>query len=204
VSVVGVAGDVHAVVASGGRVRRVVAGTTDRVRHEVDYALLAVRGAARVGSLDVAAQLLAGAEPGLGALQDALLGPALRLVGDNPVILVPPTRLHSAPWGAMPGLRERPVTVAPSASSWLRAHRAVVPAGRRVALVVGPGLTSGAAEVPQLATRYESVDVLRNAAATCDATLQALDGAWLGHVAAHGIFRGTTHSSRRWTWRTGQ
>jgi tetratricopeptide (TPR) repeat protein len=190
VSVVGVAGEVHAVVASGGRVRRVVAGTTDRVRHEVDYALLAVRGAARVGSLDVAAQLLAGAEPGLGALEDALLGPALRLVGDNPVILVPPTRLHSAPWGAMPGLRERPVTVAPSASSWLRAHRAIVPPGRRVALVAGPGLVSGAAEVPQLARRYESVEVLRNGAATCDATLQALDGAWLGHVAAHGTFRG--------------
>ena len=54
----------------------------------------------------------------------------------------------------MPSLRDRAVTVAPSALTWLRARRKRPPAERRVALVTGPGLATGGAEVAQLRSRY--------------------------------------------------
>jgi CHAT domain-containing protein len=89
----------------------------------------------------------------------------------------------------LPSLRERVVSVTPSASTWLRASRAEPPQGRRVALVVGPGLGTGGAEVPQLAERYPGATVLSGATATAERVLAALDGAWLAHIAAHGTFR---------------
>ena len=49
-------------------------------------------------------------------------------LGDGPVIIVPPGRLHAIPGALMPALRDRVVSVAPSARAWLRARRA--PAAR--------------------------------------------------------------------------
>lgn len=56
-------------------------------------------------------------------------------------------------------------------------------------LVVGPGLESGGAEVEVLAGRDPHARVLRDGSATVDACLDAMDGATLAHVAAHGRFR---------------
>ena len=63
------------------------------------------------------------------------------------------------------------------------------PRHRRVVLARGPGLASGGAEVPDRAKLYDDVTVLDDSAATADKVLSALDGAWLAHIAAHGIFR---------------
>ena len=57
------------------------------------------------------------------------------------------------------------------------------------AAVGGPGLAGGGAEVPPLAALYDDVTVLSGAQATAGRVLADLDGAWLGHVAAHGTFR---------------
>ena len=43
--------------------------------------------------------------------------------------------------------------------------------------------------MPLIARLYDDVTVLEDAAATADKVLPALDGAWLAHIAAHGIFR---------------
>jgi hypothetical protein len=118
-----------------------------------------------------------------------LLGPAAADVGDGPLVVVPPGRLHAVPWGMLPSLADRAVSVAPSAATWLRARRARPPARRRVALVVGPGLGGGGAEVPALAGRYADPTVLGEGTATADRVLAAIDGAWLAHLAAHGTFR---------------
>ena len=59
----------------------------------------------------------------------------------------------------------------------------------RSVLVLGPGLTAGRAEISQLAERYPAATVLAEGAATAEQVLRALDGAWLGHIAAHGTFR---------------
>ena len=123
------------------------------------------------------------------ALESSLLGSAAADLGDGPVVVVPAGRLGPVPWTLMPSLRDRPVTVAPSAFSWLRARRRQPPVQRRVALVAGPRLATGGAEVAQLRDRYPDAVLLGQGSATAGDVLRALDGAWLAHIAAHGTFR---------------
>ena len=122
-------------------------------------------------------------------LESAVLGGASAELGDGPVVVIPPARLGAVPWTLMPSLRDRVVTVAPSASSWLRARRMRPPSPRRVALVVGPGLATMGAEVEPLRSRYPEAVVHGHGSATADHVLSALDGAWLAHIAAHSTFR---------------
>jgi len=122
-------------------------------------------------------------------LESELLGAAAADLGDGPVVVVPPGRLRAVPWTLMPSLRGRAVTVAPSAATWMRARRTTPPAQRRVALVAGPGLGTGGAEVVQLRGRYPQAEMLGDGTATAARVLGALDGAWLAHIAAHGTFR---------------
>jgi tetratricopeptide (TPR) repeat protein len=122
-------------------------------------------------------------------LESALLGPVAAGLGDGPVVVVPPGRLRAVPWTLLPSLRDRVVTVAPSASTWIRARGTKAPARRRVALIVGPGLATGGAEVAQLRPRYPDVVMLGQGSATAEPVLGAMDGAWLAHIAAHGTFR---------------
>ncbi|TDC51645.1 CHAT domain-containing protein [Jiangella ureilytica] len=190
VSIVGLRGGrFHVVVARKGRLKHVVAGVSAAALDEVEYAKFALRGAA-VAADAVAGVLLSAAEPGLARLQETMLGPAVRELGDGPVVLVPPSTMQSVPWGALPALRERDVTVAPSAAAWLRARTSTPPADRRVALIAGADLASSGAEVGVLAGVYPDATVLTGDDATTDATLAALDGSWLAHVGAHGRYRG--------------
>ena len=122
-------------------------------------------------------------------LQDALLGPAARHLGDGSVVIVPPGKLHAIPWALTPALSDRVVTVVPSAGAWLRSHAAPPPTRHHVTLARGPGLTSDGAEVPAVAQLYDDVRVLTGGEATSEKVLFALDGAWLAHIAAHGVFR---------------
>jgi CHAT domain-containing protein len=122
-------------------------------------------------------------------LESALLGDAAAELGDGPVVVIPPARLGAVPWTLMPSLRDRVVTVAPSASAWLRARRMRPPSPRRVALVVGPGLATMGAEVAPLRSRYPDAVVHGHGSATAENVLGALDGAWLAHIAAHSTFR---------------
>jgi tetratricopeptide (TPR) repeat protein len=122
-------------------------------------------------------------------LESLLLGSAAAELGDGPVIVIPPGRLQAVPWTLMPSLHDRAVTVAPSALTWVRARHKRPPAHRRVALVVGPGLVTGGAEVAQMRSGYPESVMLGNGSATAEQVLGALDGAWLAHIAAHGTFR---------------
>lgn len=122
-------------------------------------------------------------------LQQALLGPAATELDGGPVLVVPPAALHAVPWALLPVLRSVPVVVAPSVSMWLRAGHLPAPRRRRVALVVGPGLDGGKDELQQIGTGYPDAVVLTDGQATAENTLAALDGAWIAHIAAHGLFR---------------
>jgi tetratricopeptide (TPR) repeat protein len=122
-------------------------------------------------------------------LESSLLGSAAAELGDGPVIVIPPGRLQAVPWTLMPSLRDRAVTVAPSALTWARARHKRPPTDRRVTLVVGPGLVTEGAEVAELHSRYPESVMLGNGSATAEHVLGALDGAWLAHIAAHGTFR---------------
>jgi len=122
-------------------------------------------------------------------LEKSLLGPAVTALGDGPLVIVPPGRLGAVPWTLMPSLRDRVVTVAPSAAAWMRARREKPPQERRTALIVGPGLVGAGAEVMQLHASYPEAVLLGQGSATAGRVLRALDGAWLAHIAAHGMFR---------------
>lgn len=122
-------------------------------------------------------------------LQATLLGPLAEALTAPDVVLVPPGRLNAVPWALLPALRDRSVAVAPSAAAWLRARHARRPAPGRVVIVGGPGLAAAPEEVRRLAEQYAGATVLAGGEATCDRVLRAMDGAWLVHVAAHGVFR---------------
>jgi tetratricopeptide (TPR) repeat protein len=125
-------------------------------------------------------------------LETAVLGPLRDVLGDRPVVAVPTGSLRSVPWALLPSCVGRPVTVAPSASVWLRAAgtRRRRAAGRRVVLVCGPGLEGARAEIADLATAYPDAVRLEGQAATVERVQAALDGAGIAHVAAHGVLRG--------------
>jgi tetratricopeptide (TPR) repeat protein len=194
---VDVDGELHVLVCGDGKVRRFAVGATELAAREVRFARFVLGRLAYGQSAPALAEVNARLTRMGETLERVLLGEAGAHVGDGNVIVVPPGRLHSVPWGLLLSLRSRAVSVAPSASSWLRARRTVSadvldPAANPVVLVRGPGLASEGAEVPQLAadyaTDYEPV-VLGDGTATVARVLSAIDGARLVHIAAHGTFR---------------
>jgi tetratricopeptide (TPR) repeat protein len=225
VELVDVDGELHALVCGGGRVRRLTVGPAEQGTRAVRFARLALRRAAHGPPVSPSDAVVHDWLRAMGEQLDrSLLGEAGDLLGDENLVIVPPGRLHAVPWGLLPRLRSRAVSVAPSAASWLRARRPaarpiiggdpVVTGGQpatgaepghpdgRVVLVRGPGMASRGAEVPRLANDYAAVAgsryssapvsapvVLGDGTATVTAVLQAIDGADLVHIAAHGTFR---------------
>lgn len=120
----------------------------------------------------------------LAELQHRLLSPFHDLLCDE-VVVVPSTGLSAIPWGLLPALQGRAVSVAPSASVWSAARR-TRRTGTRELLVAGPSLLRANAEVDELARIYPHGNTLTGPAATVDATLRELDGADIAHLAAHG------------------
>ncbi len=189
IELVDIDGDLHVLTCGSGRIRQFAAGRASDATKAADFARFALRRLARTRPGEDPASALAVLDKAGPALQQALFGPAVRHLGDGPVIIVPTRTLHAIPWTTMPVLKDQVVSVAPSASAWMRAHRAPGPEHRRVTLARGPGLASDGAEVPLVAQLYKDVTMLEDTAATADKVLSALDGAWLAHIAAHGIFR---------------
>ena len=174
----------YAIVAARGRVHLKPVGPTQEATHRLSHTLFALRReAAGRGTHELDLD-----EIGV-RLEVALLGDAVKHLHDGPVVVVPTGRLHAVPWSLLPSLRHRPTSVAPSAAAWLRAQNAVPPATDRVVLIGGPQLSTGLEEVRRLAELYPDAVVLTDADATAEAVLEAMDGASLVHVAAHGRFR---------------
>jgi tetratricopeptide (TPR) repeat protein len=189
IEIVDIDGVIHILVCGKGRVRQFIAGRAADATQAGNFARFALRRLARSrpgDDLTSAMAILHAAGP---RLQDALLGEAARHLGHGPVVIVPPGKLHAIPWALLPALSDRVISVAPSASAWMRARAEPTPSRRHVMLARGPGLTSEGAEVPEVALLYDDVTVLAEREATADKVLSALDGAWLAHIAAHGTFR---------------
>jgi len=189
IEIVDINGTLQVLLCGRGRVRQLMAGSTADAVRAADFARFALRRLARGrpgDDPDSAAAILKSVGP---QLQDAVLGPAVGLLGDGPLIVVPPGRLHGIPWALLPALASRAFSVAPSAAAWMRANAAQPPDRRHVVLARGPGLSTDGAEVPLVAEHYDDVTALSGAAATAGRVLSRLDGAWLAHIAAHGTFR---------------
>jgi tetratricopeptide (TPR) repeat protein len=187
VQIADIGGDLHLLVCGGGRVRHIPAGRTEDAARELGFARFGLnrfahnRPAGRPGSA------LAILEATGRKLEDILLGPARRHLGDGPVVIVPPGRLHAVPWSLLPSLRDRVVSVSPSVRAWRHARALAPPEGPEVVLVRGPGLGTGAVEA--LAAEH-GLSILADDHATAARVLDAIDGARLVHLAAHGTFRG--------------
>ncbi|MCS0599682.1 CHAT domain-containing protein [Streptomyces sp. LP11] len=180
-----VAGRVHVLLCGRGRVRRFTGGPLAEAVAEAEHVQAGLRRLAHPGA---AARLPLVEAAGL-RLQELLLGEAAARLGPGPVVVVPPGALHRVPWALLPALRDRVLSVSPSAGSWLRARETEPPHGGRTVLVRGPGLATGGAEVPELADRYGGATVLEDEDAQVPRVLAELDGAGLAHLAAHGTFR---------------
>ncbi|MFF0779843.1 CHAT domain-containing protein [Streptomyces sp. NPDC003720] len=178
-------GRVHILLCGRGRVRRFAGGVLAEAVAEAEHVQAGLRrlahpgGEARLPLVEAAGR----------RLEELLLGGAAAHLGSGPVVIVPPGALHRVPWALLPALRERVLSVSPSAGSWLRARETAPPRGGRHVLVRGPGLATGGAEVPELAGRYGAATVLEGSSAEVPRVLEHLDGAALAHIAAHGTFR---------------
>jgi tetratricopeptide (TPR) repeat protein len=188
VELVGVEGRLQVLVCGDGRVRRYAAGDLAEATHEVDFARFGLDRFARGEPGEPPADAVRALSAAGQFLQELLLGEAADHLGDGPVVIVPPGRLHAVPWALLPVLRDRVFCVNPSARAWLTGRKAA-PCGRTRVLVYGPGLARGRAEVGSLAAKYGGATVLGDGTATVERVVAALDGARLAHVAAHGIFR---------------
>ncbi|WP_127931544.1 CHAT domain-containing protein [Nonomuraea polychroma] len=178
VELVSVDGELRVLVCGRGRVREYGAGRLAEAALEADHACAELRRLAYGG--DVGLGLL---EECGRRLEEVLFGGAV--LGEGPVVVVPPGRLHGVPWALLPSLRDRAVSVSPSAQVWLRAGR-LRPLEDRVVLVRGAGL---GAEVPSLAAAYGSATVLERGEAAAQRVLKEIDGCRVAHIAAHGAFR---------------
>ncbi len=177
-------GTLQAVVVRDGRWRRVPVGPSGQAASAVDAAMYGLRTATRGRPVDLAV---------LGRrLEAALLGDAVRLLpAGRSVVVSPPAGLLAAPWALLPVLHDRPVALTPSATAWVRAAGAR-PRSARAVFVVGPDLPTGGGEVAPVVRMHEGASLLAAGDATVAAALTALDGAALGHIAAHGSFRAET------------
>lgn len=111
-------GRVHVLLCGQGRVRRFEAGLLAEAEVEAEHVQAGLRRLAHPG----AEARLPLVEAAGARLQQLLLGPAAAHLGSGPVVVVPPGRLHRVPWALLPVLRDRVLSVSPSASSWLRAR----------------------------------------------------------------------------------
>ncbi|GAA3450511.1 hypothetical protein GCM10018962_23440 [Dactylosporangium matsuzakiense] len=182
-------GQVHVLECADGRVRRHPAGATAEVAAELEFARAALQRLAFGADRPRARATMAALDASGARLQELLLGGAATGLHGGPVVLVPPAWMHGLPWALLPALRPLAFCVAPSARAWLRSRSLQEPTTRDVVLVAGPGLAGGPLEVAAIAKLYEQPTVLDGPQATAAGTLEALDGSWLAHIAAHGTFR---------------
>lgn len=155
----------------------------------VHFALRRLAGeAATVGSRAAAA--LAAARAGAVRLDARLLGPVRDRIAGRALVVIPTSALHGLPWSLLASTAGRPITVAPSATSWAGAAARPLPdPGGPGVLVCGPGLTAAQGEIAALAAAHPHAVCLTGAAATVDAVSTAMDGAHWAHLATHGRLR---------------
>jgi len=133
----------------------------------------------------LAAAVAVATERDAAALAAIAVDPVRAVIGDRDLVVVPTGELVAVPWAALPGLSGHPVTVAPSATTWLAGRRRRSGVGA-IVLVAGPGLARAGVEVDTLARLHRGATVLSGPEATPAATAAVWAGAGVVHVAAHG------------------
>ena len=184
-------GQLYGVTVAGGRARLHELGPSDGLAQDVDACTFALhrlnRTQGSAGSKAAARATLVE----LGARLAGRLLPERVRRSDRPLVVVPAGALHGLAWGALPGLRGRPVSVTPSLVGWSVAREAAAHASRPrgVLLAAGPELPAAPTEIESLASLYRRPTVLVGDAATAEATLHCFGRSRLAHLACHGSYR---------------
>ncbi|GAB3817723.1 CHAT domain-containing protein [Tessaracoccus terricola] len=121
-------------------------------------------------------------EEELAELDSVLLPPEL---GDGPVVVVPSGRLARLPWGMLPRLRDRGLTLARSAALW-RSGATALAEVPRVAVASGPELALAEQETSRVVGSWSGATRVPGEPASVRAALREHD---VVHVAAHGRHR---------------
>lgn len=121
-------------------------------------------------------------EEELAELDRMLLPPEL---GPGPVVVVPSGRLARLPWGMLPRLRQRGLTLARSAALW-RDGATAVTGGPRVAVASGPEVALAQQEIGRVAANWELAELVPGEPGAVREALRHHD---VVHVAAHGRHR---------------
>jgi len=182
-------GDLHALTLANGRLALHQLGAAGAAA-ELEWLRFAYRRlAAGRMSAEQRAAARANAETAATTLDQLLVQPLLPTIGETPLVLVPTGALHAVPWGALASHRARPLEVAPSLTIWCELAARPRTRRRKTVVAAGPRLRHAAREVRELGALRPGATVLHGKAATAEATLEALDGAALAHLACHGHFR---------------
>ena len=181
-------GQVFAAVVSARRVTTTPLAPVEAVAAEVEKLLFTLRMLSRRTPVSTAGGLRPLADERLRRLR-ALLTDPLQLPPDAEIVVVPVGVLQRVPWSA---LHDGPVSLAPSASFWVRAGRQPRPAHDSVVLAAGPGTLPSAWPAQsgcRLAALDERATLLLPPDSTVARVAAALRGAGLVHFACHGDIR---------------
>ena len=183
VSFADVAGELWGLVIRAGRLRRRRIGSVAEIKLSVD----SVRFGLQRSALGQSSQASAEANRALtdaarAEIDDLLIGP-LRVPHEELVIVAPPW-LHTVPWGLVPSLAGRPVSLSPAAELWLDR----TPTTPRTALVAhGPDLPLAHSEASAVARWWP--EAVRLVTPTVDAVMAHVSNVDLAHLVAHGRLR---------------
>jgi len=135
----------------------------------------------------MAAVVRAGLEERLSALSALLVTPIASFVGDaRRIVLTAPGVLAGVPWMMLPALRSRVLTVAPSASRWMRDRRRPWQSPASAGFAAGPRVARGEEEVEAAASAWSDPTVLRGKRAVVGEVIDLAARVDVLHVAAHG------------------
>ncbi|NYJ36950.1 CHAT domain-containing protein [Nocardiopsis aegyptia] len=126
-----------------------------------------------------------GAPTPAGDAVHGLLAPVLSLVGDRALVVAADPALGDPPWGMLPALCGRTLSLVPTARFWAE-RTAPPPTPRRVLLVAGTEPAGAGAEVADLAGLHPAARVLTGARTRPEDVLAGFGRADLVHLAAHG------------------
>jgi hypothetical protein len=214
VSVAGVGGELVAVVITARSSLIVGLGPIAAMRQAAERATAAFRGlvATRTRGAGVAVEVSRrrAAREAVDELERRLVEPLGLACHD--IVMVVPAELHAVPWRALPSLRGRAVTLAPSVRWWLDASRSKSSRSKsgqsksgqaangrrpgRVLVAAGPRLETADAEAAAVAACHPGARLLAGESATTRAVVDGLDEAPLAHIVAHGRFR---HDNPLWS-----
>ena len=182
-------GELTGLVLAGGRLTRHRLGAAEPVQSEHEWLRFALARISRLrrGAPQASASR-EGARRSAQTLDELLILPLASQLDDRELVLAPTGALHALPWALLPSLRGRPLTIAPSAATWLMCQSR--PRRRRkVVLAAGPHLRHARAEMNAVAELYPGAITLQGRTADVGSVLRAIDGASIAHFACHGRMR---------------